>query len=137
MEKSIPRNKTRLKIPLPYLLIISGLIFVVFAATIIYFGLKINKNDLKISLTPQVIGEIKSRDNLPNGVEKADIFTRTGKVVALAGKTLYFESTYTQDDKIMKAVFKISMNWQKWGLSPPKPRASRSSILMTSGSAIP
>ena len=110
MEKSIPRTKSKINIYSWSFIIFIGLIFVIAIGVVTYFGLKINKSELKISLTPQVIGEIKPADALPSGTERQSIFTRTGKVVALEGTTLYLESIYTQDDKIMKAVFKARIN---------------------------
>ena len=110
MEKSIPRTKSKINIYSWSFIIFIGLIFVIAIGVVTYFGLKINKSELKISLTPQVIGEIKNADGLPSGAERQSIFTRTGKVVALEGKILYVESIYSQGDKIMKAVFKAEIN---------------------------
>ncbi|MFA5069861.1 MAG: hypothetical protein WC528_01130 [Patescibacteria group bacterium] len=110
MKKPIPRSKSGLNIYYWPLIIFSGLIFVISFGAILYFGLNINKSELNISLTPQVIGEITVADNLLNRPERTAIFTRTGKVVALEDQTLYLESVYSQGDKIMKAVFKAEIN---------------------------
>lgn len=113
MEKSTPSthlNTTGLNKFFWPLIIFSGLIFTVFAAAIFYFGLNMNKSGLKISLTPQIIGRIAPAGDLPTGLENQSLFTRTGKVIALEGKTFYLESVYTQDDNIMKAVFKAKVN---------------------------
>lgn len=93
--------------PLP-LLFLCGLILAISAFLLLYFGL-INKGHLNISLTPKIIGEIKTEAGAPPGSESHTLYSRTGQVVALEKNTLYLKTTYTQDNKIMEAVFKAKI----------------------------
>jgi len=110
MSKPPVRKKTSAKGFRPSLLFISGLILAISAFLLLYFGLIIKKDHLNISLTPKIIGEIKAEEGAPTGSESENLYSRTGQIIALQGTTLYLQTTYTQDNKIMEAVFKAKIS---------------------------
>jgi hypothetical protein len=110
MNKTPIGKKTAAKGFPPPLLLLSGLILALSAFLFLYFSLIINKAHLNISLTPRIIGEIKTEAGDPKGSEGETLFSRTGRVIALEKDTLYLQTTYTQDNKIMEAVFKAKIS---------------------------